>query len=234
LAKEFADIHAVIGQVAKDYQYKEMFAIPQWLRLWWEQMQDFVRRIISEIIKKILEWFSKLGISFGDPGTSGKHLVNICLAVLCVFVAGIIIWQQRRWLKEKWLGKAKFIDSDEIGSFRTSLEWRARAMDFKEKGLLKEACRMLHRACLQMFDEANLIAFAPARSNFEYSLALSRISTPAGADPDGNLRKTFQKFSNVVDAVYFGNRAARETEFDFCLKSLQVVENYLSAQKPAE
>jgi hypothetical protein len=144
-------------------------------------------------------------------------------------LAGLValaILHYRHWRKIFWKGKGDTASSDAIEQPRTSLQWQQQAFAFEEEGNFAEACRALHRACLQSFDGAHILAFAPARSNYEYAVAIS--SKPSLRD----LRSPFQAFSHSVDGIYFGNRPASAADFQFCRRSLQIIEEKLASIAP--
>ncbi len=227
LAKEFSDIHTLIGQVAQDYQYKTVH-VPNWLSKYWDRFLAVLGRWLSWFFTKIIKLLSSLNVPLGGSGDSGKTRILIFLgSLLCIAIA-LIIWQQKRLMKHGSTGQSGIDTINSIGQPRTSLEWEQQANEFKEKGLYREGCRSLHRACLQMLDEAKLVTFAPARSNYEYMRLLNKLPEVASNEPRQNLNKLFKSFSNTVDAIYFGNRNASEAEFELCLKWLQEIQSCLT------
>jgi hypothetical protein len=222
LPKEFADVHNLIGQVAKDYQYRTIY-MPNWISELWEKFWRFIDRGFAWLFSKLAKLFSGLRVPFGGMADSGKWRIIIFLGVLLIAAIVLVIWQQKRSPKLKARGET--LSGNILAQPRTSEEWRQRATEYREKALYREACRSLHRSCLQMFDEAKLISFAPARSNYEYMRTLTKLPVPADAELRQNLCKTFQTFSNTVDAIYFGGRPAGEAEFEICLKWLQSIES---------
>ena len=233
MSREFTDIHALIGAVAKDYQYKKTIALVEYLSKLWEQTWHFFTHVLSLLFAKIGELFSQLGKSLSGAGISGKWVIIFFAVLLCVLLA-LILWRQRHWLKN-FSSNGRGITGDGTnGQPRTSLEWQRQALAYKEQGHFDEACRALHRACLQSLDEAHLIIFAPARSNYEYTLALSRLPAAVNMQIRQSLRQSFQEFSNTVDGIYFGNRLADEAEYQFCLQHLQTIERSLAKIEKAQ
>lgn len=251
MPEEFADIHAIVAQVAKDYQYKATFSMPDWINWLWQPIWQFLHPILTrlfsalaKIMAKLLAVLSYFSQSLPGKDQSGRLLLIVILCLLATAIV-LIIWQQRRWLKRNRLHKYATASGGLLGQPHTSKEWQEQAFHLKDQGHFGEACRSLHRACLQILDEANLIVFAPARSNFEYSMALSRLplsSTPTSHDTiidtstpgsiisdPRHVRQAFQSFSHTVDAIYFGNHQAGEAEFQFCLQYLQDIESHLGA-----
>lgn len=227
MAKEFSDIHAIIGQVAQDYKYKTV-QVPNWLSKYWDKFLVLCGRWLSWFFTKVIKLLSSLSVPLVGSGDSGKTRILIFLgSFLCMAIA-LVIWQQRRLMKHGSAVQSSIDMINSVAQPRTSLEWKQQANEFKEKGLYREACRSLHRACLQMLDEAKLITFAPARSNYEYMRVLNKLPEIANMQSRQNLNKLFKSFSNTVDAIYFGNRNAGEAEFELCLKWLQEIESCLT------
>lgn len=215
MARQFADIHSIVGAVAQDYQYKKIFTMPPglvkiWLRVW---------RFIHHWIDVFLSW---LGKSLEKSGSVGKAAAIGLTVFLFVGLSVLVYWQYKRWKINHWKANTGTVGGEEINQLLTAIQWRQRALLLKEEGNFADACRTLHRACLQLLDEAHILVFAPARSNYEYVMALSARSALR------SLRPVFQSFSNLVDGIYFGNRPASEADFQFCLKSLEEVEEKLS------
>ncbi len=211
---EFEDIHSIVRAVAQDYQYKEIITLPPLLSRLWQQICQFFKHWLSVF----MSWLEQ---SIRKSSSAGEALAIGLTIFLFACFAIFAYWQYKRWKTIYWKAKTDLIANENLDQLRTAAQWRQQALLLKDEGNLADACRILHRACLQLLDEAHVLAFAAARSNYEYAMALSSKASLRGLKP------LFQSFSNLVDGIYFGNRPATEADFQFCLKSLAEIEEKL-------
>lgn len=215
---DFKDASPDIAAVSQSYSYQPA---PSWLI----RFQDAVREILQGI-EQFLNWIFQIR----SPGSADSKAVS-SLMMWGVYAAGFVallalayfLWTRARKSAEEAASTKR--GASAVEKILDSQGYRAEAVKQAENGDYKSACRYLYLCFLQVMHEKNVTIFAPAKTNFEYRYILS-------AHPQ--LQSGFKDLAETVELVWFGNKAADNSDYQQCKSILEGLEpeiDRISAEK---
>jgi hypothetical protein len=205
MAKEFRDFHQLIAETAGHYRFSkpsEAFSSFQ------EWFTDFVRWLSQQFQVS----FQANRVDTSAMGNMFKLLlygVGIACAGLGIYILFLRLRQEGNKKRSSTAGAA-------LASVRlSSREWLSEADKLVAAQDWRAACRSLYMGCLRLLDESDVVAFNPTRTNIEYYYALG-----------GNkvIQKVFRELANLVDSFWFGDRMAKDQDFDTCKQLLNEIQ----------
>ncbi len=206
---KFEDISKQIADVSRNYHF--------------HKPPDFVLRI-QEVIARIwrfildlLDWIFNRGHHFGGSDSrSLSSLLQILIysaGALAMLVLAFVLW--RRLRQQSLANKRLRKGASQIEELLDASGWKEQAHTLSASADYRGACRALYLSLLQYMHENHLAEFAPTRTNYEYSYALSSY-------PD--IQKGFRQISNLVELIWFGNKEASAADYEETLQALAKLE----------
>ncbi len=205
-----------IAAVAKDYDYQQP-----------PSLMVKLQEIITSIVRAIHDFLNL--IELPSTGSSDTKLVGnllqtavVVVAVIAAAVVSVVILRRLQHLeRQRKLALGELIVSE---STLDSKGWRTFAAKLFQDKSTKEACRAIYMSCLHLLDEDDIAVFAPTKTNYEYFYSLKNKPTIA---------QHFRPLVDTVELIWFGNKAAEESDYNACLSLLNEIEKAAAQRKSA-
>jgi hypothetical protein len=210
MAREFRDFHQLIAETAQHYRFSKASEAFSSFQEWFT---DFVRWLAQQFQIN----FQATRVDTSAMGNLFKLLlygVGIVCFGLGIYILILRLNQERKRKRGNVAGPSAVSVRLNSGEWQSEADKLAAAKDWRS------ACRSLYMACLRLLDESATIAFNPTRTNIEYYYALS-----------GNtaIQKVFRQLANLVDAFWFGDRVAKDEDFNTCKQLLGEIQMSIEA-----
>jgi len=204
----YKDIAPQIAIIAKKYDYR--------------QPPDFLIKL-QELFDKIWRFVADLlaSLKIHVPGVTDSSMMAHFLQFFVIFVGvvsllAILFYTLRRVAQITAADRKLSRQYAESAIILDYAGWKQEAQQLAAARNWRDACRASYMAGLRLLDEAKIVDFAPARTNYEYWYALAPQSKP--------LAMAFRKLAQMVEAIWFGNKAAQQADLTECFESLRNLE----------
>lgn len=211
----FKDISNEITAVAAAYEYHK----PPGVLVWLQEM-------ISDALRYINDWLSSFQIII--PGLADSRMVGNVMQV-ALYIAGAVaalVLVLAVWSRFGQLSRQSTLARRGLSASAVSLDaagWRKEADSLAATGEYGAACRALYLSLLQTLHENGIIAYAPAKTNFEYGYALA---------DHGPIQTIFKELCLIVESIWFGGRSAGQPEYSACLGLYEQAVSAVEAAQP--
>jgi hypothetical protein len=204
------DIHGVIATFAEHYRFTPT---PDFIDL---------KRSLAEFLRWLIDLVSAI-FNF-VPGSTDSKAVSEFIRIL-VYLSGIIAAFALIWLVFTRLSELN--KQARLASVAPTIEledlsangWRLEAWRLRDEKHWQQACRALLVSSLHLFDEKQILSFSANRTNSEYYNTIPK---------NQGLRQAFKSLADRVDLIWFGNKAAAETDFLKCLSDLDLIDSAMN------
>lgn len=208
---EFKDISAEISDVASRYHYHKP---PEFL----VSIQEMLSRVLR-FLKDLFEQLHLFNSGFSDTRMVGNAMQILLYAAggICVLLIIYLVFMRMTKLTQmSRLARAGALDAE---SLLSSEGWLNEAKKLAQEEHYKAACRAAYLSFLRLLDEMEIAPFSPARTNYEYWYQLNK---------SHEIQIVFRKMADIVELVWFGNKAADSKDFDECLTLIDSVRPEIS------
>ncbi|HEY9679501.1 MAG TPA: DUF4129 domain-containing protein [Drouetiella sp.] len=202
------DIAPEIAAVAGKYNYKKPPELLLILQQWIDKAQSWLADFLA-------------ALHLQAPGIADTSIVGNVLQVLVIAVGALclcaIVWVALRRMSQL-RAQSELAKRGQTSTYKLldAAGWKVEASRLAAKGDWREACRAAYMAALRALHENGITEFAPTRTNYEYWYVLSPRSE--------KLAKEFRTLANQVELVWFGNKAAAESDYEVCNVQMNKVE----------
>lgn len=193
---EFKDVTSALSEVARKYQVHkpspQFEALRDYIVKLWRMVADFLRRL-----------FHHSSGALDSRAMSGfLQFVIVMCAVTAAFLAIALLI--KRLAETKSAGSKLTKGAVEVTVPLDAAGWKRKADQLARKEDYRGACRAAYLSLLQNLDEQGIAPFAPTKTNYEYSYALSAFP---------QLKERFRQLADLVDTVWFGNKEAQPEDY---------------------
>lgn len=191
------DISNELAEVAKHYHFAKTPTIVE------ELIKQFWR-----IVRAILEWWNNLTSTHGSSLDSRNvsFLLQIAIfigAVLALVALVFLLYKKARTTGGDTARSTK--GASAVEEILDAQGLRKQAEKLAAAGDYKGACRSVYLSLLQSLHENGIAAFAPAKTNYEYSYTLAKYP---------NVQTPFRELAERVEVIWFGNREASKEDYE--------------------
>jgi hypothetical protein len=197
------DISKELAEVGRSYYFAEQPGFVRDLMQW-----------AAKVVRSIVEFFRE--IFRHDQGAMDSHGMSFLLqvAIWAVGIVGVgllawaLIYRARHYKK---LIAQQVRGAADVEELHDSAGWKRQAEALAQQEDYKGACRAVYLSLLQDLHERGVAEFAPARTNYEYSYALSR---------HPQIQQRFRVVADRVELIWFGDRDATGDDYQSALRDL--------------
>ncbi len=197
------DISPEITSIGRSYRFAQEPTIVRDFKLWLVQVAQVAQDWIDML-------FHRDGSSVDSHSVSWFLQVVVWIAA-AVGLAVLAVSLVKRARNSRDSNAKRIQGAAEVDELLDSDGLKLQAEKFAQSGDYRSACRALYLSALRRLHEREVAAFAPAKTNYEYSYSLLRYP---------EIQKSFRQVADRVELIWFGNQPATSVEYEAAVQEV--------------